>query len=65
MARAKKKAPAKREAKQKKAQVREVDQEGVEVVQGGMTFEDGIVFTTTVLLIAACVLAYFAAQRYA
>lgn len=70
MARAKKPAPAKpskatKEPKAKKAEVRTVDQDGVEVVEGGMSFEDGIVLTTTVLLIAAVVLAYFAAQIYA
>lgn len=35
-----------------------------EVKTGGLTFEDGIVLTTTLLIVLALVLVYFASQKY-
>ncbi len=36
----------------------------VEETSGGLSFDDGIVLTTTVLLVAACVLAFMAMGHY-
>ncbi|MCC6783077.1 MAG: hypothetical protein IT457_09555 [Planctomycetes bacterium] len=58
MARKKEAAPA------KKAEVRTLDADGVEVVKSGMGFEDGIVLTTFLLLLGAVVSAYFVYSRY-
>ena len=50
--------------KAKKAEVRNVDAEGVEEVKGGLTFEDGIVLTTSVVLLVSIVLVAMASGRY-
>ena len=55
---------AKTQQRAKKAEVRTVDAEGVEEVQGGMTFEDGIAITTTVLLIVSIVFVLMVSGRY-
>lgn len=39
----------------KKAEVRVVDEAGIEEVKGGMSLDDGIVLTTTLLLVASIV----------
>lgn len=58
MARKKESAPA------KKAEVRTMDAEGVEQVKGGLSFDDGIVLTTFVLLLGSVVLLFMALGRY-
>ena len=51
-------------ARAKKADVRVVDEQGIEQVQGGLTFEDGIVLTTTLALIGSLVLVIMMSGRY-
>ena len=63
MARAKKQ--PKKAAKQKKAEVQEVDADGIEVAKGGMDFEDSIVITTALALAGAFAMMWMAAEAYA
>lgn len=65
MARAKKQPAAKKAPKQKKAEVHEVDADGVEVAKGGMDFEDSIVITTALALVGAVVMMYMVVENYA
>lgn len=65
MARAKKQPAPKKAPKQKKAEVHEVDAEGVEIAKGGMDFEDSIVITTTLALIGAVVMMAMVVDHYA
>lgn len=67
MARSKgeKAAAQKAQPRAKKAEVRVVDEQGIEEVKGGLTFDDGIVLTTTLALIGAIVLVVMAGGRYA
>lgn len=53
-----------RATRAKKAEVREVDEQGIEEVKGGLTFEDGIVLTTTLLLVGCMILVIAALGRY-
>lgn len=48
----------------KKTEVRTIDADGVEEVKGGIGFEDGIVLTTFLMLLASVVLVYMALGRY-
>ena len=48
----------------KKVEVRNVDADGIEEVKEGMSFEDGIVLTTTVLMVGCLVLLIVALGRY-
>ena len=51
-------------ARAKKAEVRNVDADGIEEVKSGLSFEEGIVLTTTLLLIGCVVLVSMALGRY-
>ena len=61
MAKKKEAAPAKAA---KKAEARTFDADGVEEVKGGLGFEDGIVLTTFLVLLASVVLLFMASGRY-
>ena len=57
---------ARKKNKGKDAAAPAVEAEAIEeVVEGGMGIDDGIVLTTTVMLIGAVVLVYLAYQIYA
>jgi hypothetical protein len=58
-------AAAPKQPRAKKAEVRTVDEDGIEEVKGGLSFDDGIVLTTTLALIGAIVLVVMAGGRYA
>lgn len=69
MARAKKKTATKSKksaprAKAKKAEVTEVDQQGVEIVKSGMDIDDGIVIGAGLVTLGAWVLIYMAGSNY-
>mgnify|MGYP003573550380 CR=1 FL=1 len=60
------KGKAKKEPRQKKAKVRTIEAEGEDDGESapGMSVEDGIVYTTTFLLIGAIVLAFMAMSAF-